>query len=208
MIVPLHRFPSIPIRIAEHRLLLAYNLTTICPSLEPTKAVGHSHSPTKHKIHVLHCSNIPSASFVARIFRHSHLANGGLYLANIATVYLNFPGNWNVVLDVVEVENYYAKFIAIWVYLRLQNVHAYHIKEKLPWSAVFEKVEELEESHAFSHVMVQDTNLEQIFIAFAEKKGAASRTWAALVFWDFISFFNYLWKQTNFTNSPDTLAAP
>ncbi|XP_054932460.1 phospholipid-transporting ATPase ABCA3-like [Dermacentor andersoni] len=56
------------------------------------------------------------------------------------------------------------------------NVHAYHIKEKLPWSAVFEKVEELEESHAFSHVMVQDTNLEQIFIAFAEKKGAASRS--------------------------------
>ncbi|XP_075535067.1 ATP-binding cassette sub-family A member 2-like [Dermacentor variabilis] len=56
------------------------------------------------------------------------------------------------------------------------NVHAYHIKEKLPWSAVFQKVEELEESHAFSHVMVQDTNLEQIFIAFAEKKVAASRT--------------------------------
>ncbi|XP_065292608.1 phospholipid-transporting ATPase ABCA3-like isoform X4 [Dermacentor albipictus] len=55
------------------------------------------------------------------------------------------------------------------------NVHAYHIKEKLPWSAVFEKVEELEESHAFSHVMVQDTNLEQIFIAFAQKKDAASR---------------------------------
>ncbi|KAH7966304.1 hypothetical protein HPB49_015210 [Dermacentor silvarum] len=52
------------------------------------------------------------------------------------------------------------------------NVHTYHVKEKLPWSIVFEKVEELEESHTFRHVMVQDTNLEQIFIAFAEKQGA------------------------------------
>ncbi|KAH6939883.1 hypothetical protein HPB50_021931 [Hyalomma asiaticum] len=51
------------------------------------------------------------------------------------------------------------------------NVHDYHIKEKLPWSAVFQKVEQLEESYTFSHVLVQDTNLEQIFIAFAEKQG-------------------------------------
>ncbi|KAL1477070.1 hypothetical protein MTO96_036050, partial [Rhipicephalus appendiculatus] len=53
------------------------------------------------------------------------------------------------------------------------NVHDYHVKEKLPWSTVFEKVEELEENHKFSHVLIQDTNLEQIFISFAEKRPGA-----------------------------------
>ncbi|KAL3190328.1 hypothetical protein MRX96_019856 [Rhipicephalus microplus] len=32
-----------------------------------------------------------------------------------------------------------------------ENVHDYHVKEKLSWSTVFEKVEQLEESHKFSH---------------------------------------------------------
>ncbi|XP_049269189.1 phospholipid-transporting ATPase ABCA3-like [Rhipicephalus sanguineus] len=53
------------------------------------------------------------------------------------------------------------------------NVHDYHVKEKLPWSTVFEKVQELEESYKFSHVLIQDTNLEQIFISFAEKRAAS-----------------------------------
>ncbi|XP_075742280.1 phospholipid-transporting ATPase ABCA3 [Rhipicephalus microplus] len=53
------------------------------------------------------------------------------------------------------------------------NVHDYHVKEKLSWSTVFEKVEQLEESHKFSHVLIQDTNLEQIFISFAEKRAEA-----------------------------------
>ncbi|XP_037509948.2 phospholipid-transporting ATPase ABCA3-like [Rhipicephalus sanguineus] len=53
------------------------------------------------------------------------------------------------------------------------NVHDYHVKEKLPWSTVFEKVQELEKSYKFSHVLIQDTNLEQIFISFAEKRAAS-----------------------------------
>ncbi|XP_075538597.1 phospholipid-transporting ATPase ABCA3-like [Dermacentor variabilis] len=50
------------------------------------------------------------------------------------------------------------------------NVHDFHVKEKLCWSTMFEKVALLEESYTFAHVLIQDTNLEQIFISFAEKR--------------------------------------
>ncbi|XP_077491952.1 phospholipid-transporting ATPase ABCA3-like [Amblyomma americanum] len=52
------------------------------------------------------------------------------------------------------------------------SVHDYHISEKLPWSTIFEKVEELEKSFTFAHVLIQDTNLEKIFISFAGKSNA------------------------------------
>ncbi|KAH7961329.1 hypothetical protein HPB52_007934 [Rhipicephalus sanguineus] len=51
-----------------------------------------------------------------------------------------------------------------------ENAHDYHIAQKLPWSVVFQKVEQLEKSYTFSNVLIQDTNLEQIFMAFATKR--------------------------------------
>ncbi|XP_077512129.1 phospholipid-transporting ATPase ABCA3-like [Amblyomma americanum] len=50
------------------------------------------------------------------------------------------------------------------------NIHDYHITERLPWSTMFEKVEDLEQSFTFAQVLIQDTTLEQIFIDFAKKK--------------------------------------
>ncbi|KAL1466073.1 hypothetical protein MTO96_026884 [Rhipicephalus appendiculatus] len=53
-----------------------------------------------------------------------------------------------------------------------ENAHDYHIAQKLPWSVMFEKVEQLEKSYTLSHVLIQDTSLEQIFVAFATKRHA------------------------------------
>ncbi|XP_072142375.1 uncharacterized protein [Dermacentor andersoni] len=55
-----------------------------------------------------------------------------------------------------------------------RNVHDFHVKKKLCWSTMFEKVALLEESYTFAHVLIQDTNLEQIFLSFAEKRSAVT----------------------------------
>ncbi|XP_077552651.1 phospholipid-transporting ATPase ABCA3-like [Haemaphysalis longicornis] len=50
------------------------------------------------------------------------------------------------------------------------NVQDFHIRDVIPWSEIFRNIDKLEEKFTFSHVLVQDTNLEQLFIAFAQNK--------------------------------------
>ncbi|KAH9376728.1 hypothetical protein HPB48_010976 [Haemaphysalis longicornis] len=46
---------------------------------------------------------------------------------------------------------------------------------KLPWSVIFQKLEILDVSFVFDHVLVSDSTLENIFIGFAQRAQAAER---------------------------------
>ncbi|KAG0409756.1 hypothetical protein HPB47_013139 [Ixodes persulcatus] len=51
-----------------------------------------------------------------------------------------------------------------------EDVFDFHMEEKLPWSFLFAKVEELELMFSFDHVLVSECTLEQIFISFAREQ--------------------------------------
>ncbi|KAM7306047.1 ATP-binding cassette sub-family A member 2-like [Ixodes scapularis] len=51
-----------------------------------------------------------------------------------------------------------------------EAVFDFHMEEKLPWSVLFAKIEELELMFSFEHVLVSECTLEQIFIGFAREQ--------------------------------------
>lgn len=50
-----------------------------------------------------------------------------------------------------------------------QGVFIFHVGERIPWSALFEKVERLKEKLNIDYVLLSDTTLEQIFINLGRK---------------------------------------
>ncbi|KAM7305381.1 ATP-binding cassette sub-family A member 13-like [Ixodes scapularis] len=61
-------------------------------------------------------------------------------------------------------------FPGIQLRARHEDTFEYHMEEKLLWSVLFTKVEELERKFKLAHVLASDSTLEQIFIQFAREQ--------------------------------------
>ncbi|CAN7992300.1 unnamed protein product, partial [Ixodes pacificus] len=77
-------------------------------------------------------------------------------------------------VSTVNVADFRAKVEKTFPGIELKNhredVFDFHMEEKLPWSVLFTKVEELELMFSFNHVLVSECTLEQIFIGFAREQ--------------------------------------
>ncbi|KAK8758805.1 hypothetical protein V5799_003565 [Amblyomma americanum] len=52
---------------------------------------------------------------------------------------------------------------------RVQKVAEYRLQYRIPWSVLFQRVAALRKTFTFDHIVVSDSSLEQLLVAFARK---------------------------------------